>query len=214
LDLKTTIQPPRPKVTLIGKTIEPDSAAPPSAILLDGQNELPQNGKLSFSFKTQNPQTFPRDETIEVANQEESVHAVLSLADGTLTLQDAQTVLAVLDPLKSFGPSAFGPLRFRPVNANGEKGEWQPLVTLVRLPTVKELRCPSTPDKQCSLSGANLYLLDSVSSDAQFQQSTTVPDGFSGSTLPVPHPEGTELYVKLRDDRSAIHKLNLAVSPE
>ena len=45
-------------------------------------------------------------------------------------------VMATLDPLKSFGPSAFGPLRFRAVDGN-LKGDWQPLATLVRLPVTE-----------------------------------------------------------------------------
>ena len=78
---------------------------------------------------------------------------LLSFADGNLTLQDPKTAVAVLDPLKSFGPSAFGPLRFRPVDANGVAGDWQPLADLVRIPTLKEIRCPDSPDKQCKLIG-------------------------------------------------------------
>lgn len=214
LDLAATVQPPRPKLTLISKNIQPDATATSAAIHLEGQDELPQNAQLSFSLKTQVPETFPRDEKIEIATEDESVHVFLSVTDGTLILQDSQTVLASLDPLKSFGPSAFGPLRFRPVAANGEKGDWQPLVTLVRLPTLKELRCPDASDKQCTLQGTGLYLLDSVSTDAQFQQSTQVPVGFADSALSVPHPIGTELYVKLRDDRTAVNKVTLPVLPE
>jgi len=136
---------------------------------------------------------------------------VLSIADSTLTMQDEQTVLAKLDPTKALGASAFGPLHFRPVDANGEKGDWQPLVTLVRLPTLDALRCPLENDEQCTLSGSGLYLLDSISTDPKFQQSMPVPDGFSGSSLNVPHPQGGDLYVKLRDDRSTVNKLDLPV---
>ena len=214
LDVAATVQSPRPKLALISKNIEPDATAAASAIQVEGQDELPQNAKLSFSLKTQVPETFPRDEKIEIATEDESAHVLLSIADGTLTLQDSQTVLATLDPLKSFGPSAFGRLRFRPVDAKGEKGDWQPLATLVRLPALKELRCPSASDQQCTLQGTGLYLLDSVSADAQFQQSVPVPDGFAGSTLSVPRPTGTELYVKLRDDRTTINKVVLPVVPE
>jgi hypothetical protein len=214
LDLQTTIQSPRPKVTLIGKTIQPDASAATSPIQLQGDDELPQNAQLSFSLKTQVPQSFPHDETIEVATEDGSSHTVLSVADGTLMLQDQQTALAVLHPAKSLGASAFGPLRFRPVAADGEKGDWHPLVTLVRLPKLQELRCPNSPDQQCTLHGSSLYLLDSISTDPQFQQSTPVPDGFSGSTLNVPHPSGADLYVKLRDDRSAVNKVDLPVLPE
>jgi hypothetical protein len=53
-------------------------------------------------------------------------------------------------------------------------------------------------------------LLDSVSANSQFQQSTPVPDGFAGLALSVPHPDNGELYVKLRDNPAAINKLVLA----
>jgi hypothetical protein len=214
LDLAVTINQPRPKVTLISKSVQPESGDLATAIQVQGQEELPQNGQLSFALKTQVPATFPRDEKIEVATQDESVNVILSIADGTLMLQDSQTVLASLDPLKSLGASAFGPLRFRPIAGNGEKGDWQPLVTLVRLPALKELRCPDVADMPCTLAGTSLYLLDSISADPQFQQSTPVPDGFAGSTLSVSRPSGNELYVKLRDDPSVIHPVTVSVLPE
>ncbi len=214
LELATAVQPPRPKVVLISKTIQSDAATKPSPIHLEDADELPQNAELSFSLRSQVPASFPRDEMIEVATADDSIHTMLSVGDGTLMMQDAQTVMAVIDPVKSLGESAFGPLHFRPIAADGEKGDWQPLVTLVRLPKLQELRCPESPDKQCTLSGSSLYLLDSVATDPQFQQSTPVPDGFAGSALAVPHPSGQELYVKLRDDRSAVNKLDLPVLPE
>lgn len=214
LEVAVTVQPPRPQLALISKSIDLDAAATPSAIHLEGEDQLPQKAQLSFSVKTQIPEMFPRDEKIEVATEDESVRVLLSIADGTLMLQDSETVVATLDPLKSFGPSAFGPLRFRAVAASGEKGDWQPLVTLVRLPVLKELRCPSAANGQCTLEGSSLYLLDSISTDAQFQQSVAVPDGFAGSSLNVPRPAGTELYVKLRDDRAAVNKVTLPVLPE
>ncbi len=94
--------------------------------------------------------------------------------------------------------SSIGATIFREGDILGGRRDWQPLMTLVRLPILKELRCPDAPDKQCTLRGTALYLLDSVSTDAQFQQSTPVPDGFAGSTLTVAHPTGAESYVKLR----------------
>ena len=214
LDVATTVETSRPKVTLISKSVQPDASAGSSPIQLQGDDQLPQNATLSFSLKSQVPSAFSRDEMIEVATADESVHTLLSLGDGTLTMQDEQTVLARLDPQKGLGASAFGPLRFRPVNSTGEKGDWQPLITLVRLPTLNALRCPPSTDGQCILSGSGLYLLDSISTDPQFQQSMSVPDGFAGSTLDVPHPSGRDLYVKLRDDRSTVNKLDLPILPE
>ncbi|MGB9404511.1 MAG: hypothetical protein WCA98_13320 [Candidatus Acidiferrales bacterium] len=212
LDLQTTVEPPRPKVTLVSKSIQPGPT--PSAIRLGNHDELPQDGRISFFLKTEIPENFQRSEKIEVATADDPSGVVLSLADGNLMLQDSKTVLAVLDPLKSFGPSAFGALRFRAVGADGGKGDWQPLANLVRLPSLKEIRCPDSPDQQCKLSGTNLFLIDSVASDSQFTHTISVPAGSVDSTLTVPRPNGTLLYIKLRDDSSTVDAVVLPVLPE
>jgi hypothetical protein len=85
---------------------------------------------------------------------------------------------------------------------------------LVRVPTLKEVRCPESPDKQCTLYGTNLFLIISVASDPEFKHSVPVPVGFAESTLSVPRPEGTLLYVKLRDDPSVANPAALPVVPE
>jgi hypothetical protein len=100
------------------------------------------------------------------------------------------------------------------VTADGGNGEWQPLTTVVRLPALKEVRCPASPDKQCALSGTNLFLIDSVASDAQFTHTVSVPVGFVSSTLTVPRPNGTLLYLKLRDDPSVVNMAVLPVLPD
>lgn len=212
VDLPAKVKPPRPEVTLLGKSIA--SGAAPSAIKFASQDQLPQNSELSFFLKTVQPKTFPRSEKIEVATDDDSFDVTLSIADGSLVLQDAQTVLATLDPARSFGPSAFGALQFRPVAADGETGDWQPLAKLVRIPTLKEIRCPDTPDKPCTMSGTNLFLIYSVASDPQFTHEMPVPLGFADSTLTVPRPNGTLLYIKLRDDPATVNTVVLPVLPE
>jgi hypothetical protein len=212
LDLQTTVEAPRPKVTLMSKSVQPGPA--PSAIRLGNQDELPLEGRLLFFVKSEVPEKFPRTEKIEVATADNAFDAVLSVADGSLVLQDAQSVLALLDPLKSFGPSAFGPLQFRAVSADNAKGDWQALANVVRLPSLKEIRCPDAPDQQCKLSGTNLFLIDSVASNAQFTNPVPVPVGFVGSTLSVPRPNGTLLYIKLRDDPASVSTVVLPVLPE
>jgi hypothetical protein len=174
---------------------------------------LPQDARLSFSLKTVVPEKFSHSIKIEVATLDESFHVMLSVAEGTLVLQDAENLVATLDPLKNFGPSAFGALQFRPVDAAGTAGDWQPLANLVRLPTFKEIHCPESPDQPCKLSGANLFLVDSVASDAQFTHTTPVPAGFVESTVSVPRTEGT-LYIKLRDDPATVNTVVLPVLPE
>jgi hypothetical protein len=212
LDLQTTVDNPRPKVALISKSVQPGATRSP--VQLKSQDELPQDGRLSFFLKSEVPESFPRTEKIEVSSLDDSFHVLLSVADGSLILQNSETVLAVLDPLKSFGPSAFGPLRFRPVETGGESGDWQPLATLVRIPTLKEVRCPDSPDKQCKLIGSNLFLIDSVASDPQFTHEISVPIGFPDSSLSVPRPNGTLLYIKLRDDPATVEPLILSVLPD
>jgi hypothetical protein len=212
LDLQTTIEAPRPKVTLMSKSVQPGPA--PSAIRLGNHDELPLDGRLLFFVKSEVPDKFPRAEKIEVATADSAFDAVLSVADGSLVLQDAQSVQALLDPLKSFGPSAFGPLQFRAVSADNARGDWQPLANVVRLPSLKEIRCPDAPDQQCKMSGTNLFLIDSVASNAQFTNPVPVPVGFVGSTLSVPRPNGTLLYIKLRDDPANVSTVVLPVLPE
>ena len=212
LDLDTVVQPPRPRVTLLSRSIQ--SGTTPSVIRLGNPDDLPQDGQLSFFLKTEIPATFPRAEKIEVATDDGSADVSLSLADGSLVLQDSQTLLGTVHPLKNFGPSVFGALRFRAVSQNGELGDWQPLAKLVRIPHLDEVRCPDSPDKPCSLIGQNLFLIDSVASDSQFAHNSAVPVGFVDSTLSVPRPNGTLLYIKLRDDPSAVARAALPVLPE
>lgn len=211
LNLEAVIDQPRPKVTLLNKTIQAGPAV--TGIQMGDPNGLPQDGKLSFFLKAEVPQTFSRSEKIEVATADASYSAYLSLDDGTLIAQDAQTVLAVFDPQKSFGFSAFGPLRFRAVEGTA-KGDWQPLATLVRFPTLKELRCPESPDRPCALYGSNLFLIAAVASDQDFKRSAPVPVGFAESSFSVPRPDGPSLYIRLRDDPSSVNPATLPVLPE
>jgi hypothetical protein len=116
--------------------------------------------------------------------------------------------VATLNPSKAFGASTFGPLKFR-VNVKGVASDWQPLATLIRLPQLKELKCPPTPELACKLTGANLFLIDSVSGDSQFAHPVVVPDGFLGAALPVPHPVGGSLFIKLRDNPEVVNATTL-----
>jgi hypothetical protein len=208
LPLVASVDAPRPRVMLIGKNAQSSPSGRDSNIQLSDPGELPQDAALTFAVRTQWPTVFSRDENIEVATGDESSATVLSFVNGGITLENAQVAVATLNPAKSFGASAFGLLRFRVVD-KGVAGDWQPLGNLVRLPVLKDLTCPSTPDMACKLSGSNLYLVDSVSSDPGFAHPVRVPDGFLGSALPVPHPAAGPLYVKLRDDPSVINPATL-----
>lgn len=209
LDLKSEVEVQRPAVTLLSKSIQVEQSSSPSAVRLGSQEELPQNGHLNFFLKTQAPENFPPAEKIEIATSDESFRVTLSFKDGSLTPQDSKTVLAALDPMKLLGPSAFGPLKFRPVSGDGTNGDWQSLVNLVRVPLLTGIRCPSDPEKQCTLSGDKLFLLDSVSTDADFANPVKVPEGFVEDALAIPPPKGKTLYIKLRDDPQTIDTVAL-----
>jgi hypothetical protein len=209
LELSTKIGPRRPRVTLISKSVQSPSLSP---ILLESADDLPQDGRMSFVLKTELPEMFPRGEKIEVAAGDSSFSVLLNVDDGSLVLQDVRTVLATLDPLKQLGVSAFGQIRFRPVAPDGLKGDWQNLVSLVRVPSLNEIRCPTEVDQQCTLKGASLFLIDSIATDAEFKQTVPIPAGFLDTSVAVPHTDGAGLYIKLRDDPSRVHKVMLPIT--
>lgn len=208
--LPVMIEQARPTVELVSKTVEPGRSSTSAPIHLTNQNELPQDGVISFVLRS--PTRWSNGQKIEIATDDNSFHTTLEMSNGSLMLQDSNTVLAKLNPLKSFGPSAFGPLRFRPVIGDAI-GSWQPLGNLVRIPTFKDVHCPANPAKLCTLSGSNLFLLDSVSSSPRFHPAVQVPVGFAEPTLDVPRPYGTLLYIKLRDDPTAVNVVALPVLP-
>jgi hypothetical protein len=165
---------------------------------------LPQDAQLIFSVRAKSPAIFSREANIEVASADEALSTTLSFANRTLTLADSKVAVATFDPTQAFGFSAFGPLKFRVVN-QGVAGDWQPLVTLVRLPVLKDLECPPDPAQSCKLTGANLFLVDSIAGNPEFKEPVAVPVGFPGRALPVPRPSKDGLYLKLRDDPSVVN---------
>ncbi len=208
LSLPVTVAPPRPSVAILSKnTAQPG----PSPIRLADQDDLPVNQQLTFSLRSASP--FPRTGTIEIINADESLRTVLSVASGTLVLQNPRTILATLDPLKTFGTSAYGPLRVRAVTADGIAGDWLPLVTLVRLPSLKDLHCPADAASPCTLTGSNLYLVDSIATDADFTTPTSVPEGFVGTSLSLPRPAKAGFYLRLRDDPTAVNTVVMPILP-
>jgi hypothetical protein len=72
------------------------------------------------------------------------------------------------------------------------------------MPVLQSVRCDKVPEKECTLSGDKLFLINAVSSDPDFSNSVTVPDGFVEAQLRIPSPKGTTLYLKLRDDPSRV----------
>jgi hypothetical protein len=207
MPVTAAVDAPRPRVSLLGKSVQPPAAAIDSNIELSDASEIPQEATLKFSLRTVSPASFTRDHTIDIAAGEDSAIATLSMANGALTLENSQVAVATLVPGKAFQVGTFGPLKFR-VNIKGVTGDWQPLGTLVRLPTLQELKCPPSAELACKLVGANLFLIHSVSDDREFSHPVIVPDGFLGNALPVPHPTGP-LYVKLRDNPQTVNSTTL-----
>jgi hypothetical protein len=206
--LKLAVAAPRPQVALIGKTV--DGGPPPGAVAVElgDPDEMPQSAHLTFSVRADGAQGLSDQAAIEVATEDGSASVTLTPASG-LTLEDAHVALATLDPAKALGASAFGALKFRLVE-NGTESAWQPLVKLVRLPVLRDLRCRDAK-APCELTGSDLFLIDSVSDDASFGHAVKAPEGFTGDTLPTPHPTGGRLYVRLRDDPAVVGRL--VVSP-
>ena len=130
---------------------------------------------------------------------------LLSIGAGTLMLADAHVAVATLDPAKAFGPSAFGPLRFRVV-ADGVPGSWLPLATLVRLPRLASLECPSTAEVACRLSGTDLFLHRfGIGRPAVPQRRAGARTASRARPCRCRIPQSGELYVRLRDDPAIVN---------
>lgn len=212
LKVPVIVAPPRPQFVLLNKGVQEDPSLPPAPVHLNSPDDLSVSGKLVFFLKSTSPANFPRSQKVEVAAVDGSFRVLLTLADG-LILEDARTVMGSLDTLARFGASAFGPIRLCVINDEGIASEWQPLGTLVRVPTFKELRCPHTPAKACQLSGTNLFLAQAFSASPDFDSPGDLPPDFTGTQFSVPHTANGTLYVKLRDDPQTIQTLTLPVLP-
>ncbi len=211
LDVRVSIAPPRPSATLIDVNAANGSARSGLDIQLTASNEVAQDARITFSLRAQAPSSFSHQEKVEVAT-EDGTAAVLDAGAGSLTFQNTKVVVVTFEPLRALGPAAFGPLRYRLISPDAS-GDWHPLATLVRLPLLTSVECPENPDAPCTLSGANLFLLDAVGADAQFSRAVRVPDGFPGQALEVPRPAASQLYLKLRDDPQAAGAAVLEAHP-
>jgi hypothetical protein len=213
--LKTpvTVESPRPQITLLSKGTQEDATETPSPVRLGSPDDVPVEGRFVFFLRSNVPVKFPRNEKVEVAAVDGSFRTVLSLADGSLMLEDAKTAVGNVDPLARFGSSAFGPIEARAISAADVTGDWLPLGTLVRLPGFKQLRCPRNIAKTCALTGTNLFLAMSIGATSDFENATDVTPEFTGTQLSVPHPVNGVLYLKLRDDPSTVQTLTMPILP-
>jgi hypothetical protein len=212
LKVPVTVDPPRPQVTLLSKGTQESTLAAPSPVRVGNADDLPVEGRLVFFLKSNVPANFQRNAKVEISAEDGSFHTVLAFADGGLMLEDAKTAMAVVEPLARFGSSAFGPVRARVVSAEGVTGDWLPLGTLVRLPGFKDLRCPHSLGKPCTLTGSNLFLAAAIGATADLNNATDVPPDFTGTQLSVPHPVNGTLYLRLRDDPGTVQTLTLPIT--
>ncbi len=210
VDISFAVAPPRPTLLLRSRSTPRDAASP---IKLTGPDQLRLDQPVTVILKSP-AAPIPRTEELELATPDSSVSVRLTFASGALVLQDAHTLRATFDPLKLFGASVFGPIRLRAIDPHTDPGDWIPLATFVRLPTVESLVCPADAARPCLLAGSSLYLIEAVAARQDLADPTTVPEDFTDSTLPVPHPASGLLFLRLRDDRTAPATLSLPVQPE
>ena len=203
--LKITVAAARPRVTLIARTVDPVTTQGPVAIHLLAADQTPRGARLTFSIRAGPTFRLTGKETVEVATVDGSASTSLTSANGFVR-EDPEVALVTLDPARVFDPSTFGPLRFRIIQ-DGVSGDWQPLTTLVRLPTLRGLKCDADVRRGCELEGSDLFLIDSIATELGFVHPVAVPEGFTASQLHVPRPAAGRLYLKLRDDRRAVNEI-------
>jgi hypothetical protein len=140
MELQNKVSGHRPQVMLASKSVEtaPDAS---NLVHLVDPNELPVGSKVTFVLKTVAIPGFSRSDKVEVQSEDQTLHTTLEVSDGSLVLQDSSTMLGSFDPLKSFGPSAFGKLQLRAIDGGGAPGDWIPLGTLVRVPVIASVKC-------------------------------------------------------------------------
>jgi hypothetical protein len=174
------VAPARLAATVLARSVTP--ATPAAAVTIALPDGVVATGdRLTFSLRTTGPTRFAATDRIEIAGGDASTTV-------GVTLQDAQVAVAAITPAAALGASATGPLRFRPVQGD-IAGDWQPLATLVRVPTLTGLTCTDS----CTLTGRDLFLLAAVGD-------RPLPEGFTGDRLAFPPPpSGGAIPVRLRD---------------
>ena len=113
-----------------------------------------------------------------------------------------------MNTAKAFSASTFGALQFRLVD-KGVVGDWQALANLVRLPIIRDFRCPKGAGQSCELDGANLFLITALAGDPGFDHAIEVPEGFTGDVLPAPEAATGRLYLKLRDEPTVVDRVSV-----
>ncbi len=208
MDAKISVTAARPSLKLVSAKSTPAQQPNTLAITLTNKDDIPLNGALTFVVQTAS--AFPRDESIEVATANNSVHTKLSVADNTLVLQDDHTRRSPPRP-----PQGLRSIRLRqaghPRRAGrrhhrrmGRPRHSRPHTQNQRHPVHRARRPDLHPQRRQSLPRA------SFAAAKDFAKPTDVPTGFAETTSTFPTPaDGSTLYVKLRDDPNTIATVTL-----
>jgi hypothetical protein len=190
MPLRVTVAAPRPRATLLAKSVERPA---PSALslTLPGGDLIPQNARVTFSIRAEGSTRFGATDKVEIEAADTGQHATLSV-----NLQDSGVAIAAFTPAAALGADAHGPLLFRVVQG-AIVGDWSPLATVVRVPTLSSLTCAA--DGTCVLSGTGLFLISKIADASDTRAKVDIPDGFTGSEVKVPRPGPVGLTLTLRD---------------
>lgn len=195
---------PRPVAAVLSRAAVSQPATAGLAIVLP-EGLVPADAAIDFSFRVTRG-ALGDGGTVEITGRDGPV-ARLRFADGGLQRIGTDVVVAHVAPRTLLGPGVAGPLRFRLVQ-DGAIGDWQPLVTVVRLPVLNGLTCPAD-SASCTLAGCDLFVVSAISGAADFAQSTPVPLGFVGTSLALPRPAGKTLYLRLHDAPDSVATVTL-----
>lgn len=166
---------------------------------------LPADGTIDFSFRVSRG-SLGENGVVEITGSDGPTGR-LHFTDGALQRIGKDVVVAHFAPRALLGPNVAGPLRFRLVQ-DGAVGDWQPLVSVARLPVLLGLICPAESNS-CTLNGRDLFVVAAFSGSADFAQPTQVPLGFVGTSLTLPKPAGKTLYLRLHDAPDSVASVTL-----
>jgi hypothetical protein len=201
MELQNTVSGHRPQVMLASKNVDTATTDTSNLVHLVDPNELPVGSRVTFVLKTVTVPGFSRADKVEVASEDQTLHTTLEVSDGSLVLQDSSTMLGSFDPLKNFGPSAFGKLQLRAIDASGAPGDWIPLGTLVRVPMIASVKCGRSTRAAAAAAVAATRAADAADAPATTAGSAPPPPVNDTTPLPANDPNalctlnGTSLFL-------------------
>ena len=203
-----TVGAPRPAAAVVSRAVTPPQDSGPIRIDLGTGQVAPLGSVITFALRATDPKALSARTTVQVSADGGQTVTTIGRSSG-LVLVDAVNALVKVDTGALFDRSTHGPLLYRLV-ANGMEGDWQPVVTLVRLPRITGYACTRGPQARCRLTGESLVQILALSADETFQAHTDVPVDLTAPEIEVPgNGASRTLFVKLRDDPATVHRLDL-----